>query len=153
SPYPKLSETTKVMAQYGAGPRATPTVDGEVLFQLGSKGDLVCLETATGKIRWQKNMVSDFGGHVMMAWGYCESPLVDGDNLICCPGGDKGTVAALDKKTGAIRWRSKDLVDDASYGSAVPATVGGARQYVLMTVNGCAGVAAADGRLLWKNEI
>ena len=40
------------------GPRATPTVDGALLYTIGTEGDLVCLETATGKERWRKSLVT-----------------------------------------------------------------------------------------------
>src|SRR5262249_17019772 len=68
------------------GPRATPTVEGERLWTLGSDGDLVCLETGTGKLVWRWNLERDFEG-ARHTWAYCESPLVDGDRLICTPGG------------------------------------------------------------------
>jgi len=53
--------------EYGGG-RGTPTVDGDLLFALGTDGDLVCLEIATGKERWRKNLARDFGGAVMTGW-------------------------------------------------------------------------------------
>src|SRR5436309_1255088 len=86
----------------------------------------------------------------MIGWGYCESPLVDGDQVICTPGGEHGTMAALDKQTGNILWRSKELTEPATYSSAIAADVGGVRQYIQMTDRGVVGVAAKDGRLLWR---
>jgi outer membrane protein assembly factor BamB len=154
TPIAALRKDKNFTDQYGGGPRCTPTVAGEALYVLGAQGDVACLETATGKLRWEKNLVKDFDGKLMTpgVWGYSESPLVDGDKLICCPGGEKGTVAALDKKTGDLLWRSKDLTDDAAYSSAVVAEVAGGRQYVVHTGKGVAGVAAADGKLLWRQE-
>src|SRR5262245_32654377 len=64
--------------------RSTPTVEGDVLYALGSDGDLVCLQTATGKTLWQKNLRTDFGGKPGK-WAYSESPLIDGDILIATP--------------------------------------------------------------------
>lgn len=153
TPIAKESDKTKVLPNWGGGPRGSPTVDGDVLYVIGVNGDLACVETATGKPRWQKNLVKDFGGKVMAMWGWCESPLVDGGTLVCCPGGENGTVAALDKKTGDVLWRSKELLDDASYSSIVPATVGGIKQYVLKTKDHLAGVSANDGKLLWKEAL
>jgi outer membrane protein assembly factor BamB len=153
TPFPKLSDDTKLLTQWGGGPRGTPTIDGDVLYVLGVKGDLVCAELETGKIRWQKNMVKDYGGRVMQQWGWCESPLVDGEKLICCPGYENGTVAALDKKTGEVLWRSRDFTDDASYASPVVATIAGVKQYVVKSDKHLAGVSAADGKLLWKEPI
>ncbi len=137
------------------GPRSTPTVDGELLFALGGQGNLVCLETKTGKKRWSLNMRKDLGGEMMSGWGYSESPLVDGDKLVCSPGGAGGTLAALDKKTGKVLWRSKELKDRATYSSIIVAEVGGVRQYIQTTHGGqsegaVVGVAARDGRLLWR---
>jgi outer membrane protein assembly factor BamB len=136
----------------GDGPRATPTVDGDRLYALAGNGDLVCLETATGKQRWHVNLGKDLGGQMASGWGYTESPLVDDDKLICTPGGKKGTLAALNKDTGTVIWRSKDLTDAAVYSSPIVADVDGVRQYILMTGGGVAGVAAQDGRLLWHSD-
>jgi outer membrane protein assembly factor BamB len=137
---------------WGDGPRGTPTVDGDLLYALGGQGNLVCVETATGKPRWRVSLPDDLGG-TLPNWGYTESPLVDGDRLVCTPGGARGTLAALDKKTGKVLWRSKGLTDGAAYSSAVVAEVGGVRHYVQMTPQGVVGVAADDGRLLWRSEI
>jgi hypothetical protein len=84
------------------GPRCTPTVDGERIYTLGSAGDLVCVDLA-GKIIWQKNLAKDLGGR-RGAWAFSESPLIDGNVLVCTPGGEKSSLAALNKKTGAVIW-------------------------------------------------
>lgn len=131
------------------GPRCTPTVDADKLYALADNGDLVCLATADGKEIWHVNLQKDLGGQMMSEWGYAESPTVDGDKLICCPGGAQGTLAALDKNTGAIAWRSKQLTDPSSYASLVPADIGGARQYVVLTNASVAGIGT-DGAVLWK---
>src|ERR1700685_3540655 len=55
--------------------RSTPTVDGDVLYALGSDGDLVCMETASGNIRWHKNLRKDLAG-TPGRWRYAEPPLV-----------------------------------------------------------------------------
>ena len=134
---------------YGEGSRSTPTLDAELLYVLGVSGDLVCLELAGGKERWRKNLVSDFGGSIP-GWGYTESPLVDDNKVICTPGGPKGTLVALDKKSGNVAWQSKDYTDAAAYSSVMPDDVAGKHQYVQMTGSSVAGVAAQDGKLLWR---
>jgi outer membrane protein assembly factor BamB len=132
--------------------RSTPTVDGEFLYALGSDGDLACLETATGKIRWQKNLRTDFGGKPG-TWAYSESPLVDGDSLVCTPGGAQATMVALNKLTGETRWKlAVPGGEDASYSSAVVVEVDGIRQYVQMLHKGLVGVEARTGRLLWRHD-
>lgn len=138
---------------YGDGPRCTPTVDGDVLYALGGGGDLVCLTVADGKKRWGINLKRDLSGQMMSGWGYAESPLVDGDRLICSPGGKRGTLAALDKKTGQVIWRSEGLTDLAAYSSIIVAEVGNVRTYVQMTREGVVGVAARDGKFLWRSSI
>jgi len=88
------------------GPRAQPTVSGDNLIALGQYGDLLCLNPADGAVRWHKIMLSDFKGKVMSQWGFAESPLIDGDRVICTPGGSEGTMAALDLKSGNPLWRT-----------------------------------------------
>lgn len=135
---------------HGDGPRGTPTIDGEVLYAISGKGDLVCAEVATGKARWHVSLTSDLGGRIMSGWGYSESPLVEGDMLICMPGGDRGTLAALDKKTGKVIWRTTELKDRASHASGIIEDIHGVRQIVQMTSNAVVGVALKDGKLLWR---
>lgn len=135
---------------YSEGSRCTPTVDGDQLYAIGTAGDLVCLDLGSGKLRWRKHFVNDFGGSVPN-WGYSESPLVDGEKLIVTPGGTDATVAALNKLTGDVIWKSRSPEGDtAHYASAIAADVHGQRQYIQFVSGGAIGVAAADGRFLWK---
>lgn len=131
------------------GPRAAPTVDGELLFAIDQSGELVCLKATDGTEIWRKNLVKDFGGQ-QPNWGYTESPLVDGDKVIATPGGSKGAVVALNKKTGALVWQSAEFTDPAHYSSLVLAEIGGVKQYVGLTPQSVMGIAAADGKLLWR---
>src|SRR5262249_16047659 len=137
---------------YGDGPRSTPTVDGAKLFALGGQGSLVCVDVKSGKKLWSLSMQKDLGGQMMSGWGYSESPLEDGNKLICTPGGSKGTLAALDKGTGKVLWRS-EVTHSAAYSSVVVAEIGGIRQYVQITGDGVFAVAATDGKLLWENPL
>ena len=134
-----------------AGPRGTPAVDGNLVYALGQHGDLVCVEAAAGKEVWRKHLAKDFGGQ-HGGWLYSESPLVDGDRLICTPGGRQGTLLALNKKTGEVLWQCKDWTDSAEYSSPIVETLGGVRQYIQFTGNSVAGVAAESGKLLWRAE-
>jgi outer membrane protein assembly factor BamB len=134
------------------GARSTPTVDGNVLYALGSDGDLACVELAGGKIRWQKNLRGDFGGEPGN-WAYAESPLVDGDTLVCTPGGKEATMVALNKTTGDVIWKSAfEDGDQAGYASAIVVDVGGVKQYVQFLQKGLAGVDAKSGKFLWRYE-
>ena len=131
------------------GPRCTPTVDGNLVYVLGQHGDLVCVEAATGKEVWRKNLQKDFGGEVG-GWDYSESPLVDGEQVICTPGGKQGTLLALNKKTGARTWQSYQFRDAAEYSSPIVAEIDGKRQYIQLTGDSVAGVDADNGKLLWR---
>ena len=134
----------------GNGPRGSVTVDGEKLYLIRSDGVIHCLSATDGKMIWQKDFVKDFGGKMMSDWGYSESPLVDGNLVICTPGGSGGMMVALDKNSGALVWRSKEWTDDAGYSSPIVVEADGVRQYVQQSGKGYAGVSALDGKLLWR---
>lgn len=130
--------------------RSTPTIDGDLLYTLGSDGDLACVETKTGKIRWAKNLRQEFGGQPG-EWAYAESPLVDGDVVLITPGGATATLAALNKKTGAVIWKSAvPGGDPAGYASAIIVQAAGRKQYVQLLAKGLVGVDAKTGQFLWR---
>ncbi len=135
--------------KWGDGPRGTPTVDGELVYVLAAKWDLVCAKTSDGSIVWKRDLVKDFSGKVPN-WGYCESVLVDGDLVVCTPGGKKGLMVALDKGTGKTAWTSEAFPDGAQYSSILPVEHEGIRQYVNLTQKALSGVRASDGKLLWR---
>ena len=132
------------------GSRSTPTVDGDMLYALGSDGDLVCMEAETGRARWRKNLRRDFGGEYGK-WAYAESPLVDGDVLVCTPGGEEATLVALNKHTGDVIWKAQvPGGDKAGYASAIVVNAGGVKQYVQFLEEGLVGVDAKTGKFLWR---
>ena len=144
------------------GPRATPTVDGDRLYILSQTGDLVCFTSDEGKEVWRVNYVKDFGG-INPVWGFSESPLVDGDKLICTPGGADAVLMALDKRTAKPIWKCKVPegrtgnrgflgTSGAAYASAIAVDFEGMRQYVQLTATTLVGVAASDGKLLWRYD-
>jgi outer membrane protein assembly factor BamB len=134
------------------GARSTPTIDGELLYTLGSDGDLACLEAASGKIRWHKNLRADFGGQPG-TWAYSESPLIDGDTLICTPGGKEATLIALDKHTGNLIWKSAlPGGAQAAYASAIVVDSDGLKEYVQFVQKGLVGLDAKTGKPLWQYD-
>jgi outer membrane protein assembly factor BamB len=137
--------------QGGKGSRSTPTVDGDMVYVEGPVGEVYCLSAADGKEVWHTNLKSNYGGIVPM-WGYSDSPVVEGDVVICVPGGKGGTVLGLDKKTGKEVWRTKGLSDPAHYVSPVIAEIGGVRQAIVMTAAHLAGISPKDGTVLWMTE-
>ena len=131
------------------GARSTPTVDGDMIYALSSDGDLACLDRSTGSKKWEKSLRTDFGGHPGQ-WAYSESPLIDGDVLVCTPGGEEATIVALNKKTGEVIWKCPvPEGDQAAYASIVIADLGGVKQYVQFLQKQLVGVDAKTGKLLW----
>lgn len=136
----------------GNGPRGTPSiVDGRV-YSLGANGDLSCLDAASGQPHWRKNILREFGGS-NITWGISESVLVDGDKVICTPGGRQATMVALNRMTGNVIWTAAvPTSPKASYASPIAVDVGGVRQYVNYTHGGVVGVRASDGRVMWGHR-
>ena len=137
------------------GPRSTPTIDGNRVYAIGTDGDLVCLDAGTGNVHWRRSFVDDFQGKFMSVWKFSESPLIDGDRVICTPGGPEAMMVALNKLDGEVIWKCKipDLgekgADGSGYSSAVAADICGIRQYVQLVGRGVIGVEATTGQFLW----
>ena len=161
------------------GPACTPTVDGQRLYVEGLAGNVVCLQVKDGEIVWQRSLTEDFGGRVPN-WSYRESPLVDGDKVICTPGGEDATLVALDKLTGKTIWKAQvpsgsdagsagpggrpggfgggrggfggSRGAGAAYASPIAIDFDGQRQYVQLISNALVGFAASDGKFLWRYD-
>jgi outer membrane protein assembly factor BamB len=134
-----------------AGPRASVTVDGDLVYAVDQWGEFVCLEAATGTERWRKSYEKDFNAP-RPEWGFTESPLIDGERVVITPGSPQGTLAALDKKSGKVLWQSTDFTEPAQYGSVLPARIGGAPQYIQLTMESLVGISPTDGKVLWKTK-
>jgi outer membrane protein assembly factor BamB len=118
----------KLDTEFGNGPRATPTVDGDTVYVLGARGHLAALATQDGSERWTLSLTETFGSQ-MPGWGFATSALVDGDQLIVEGGGPEGkSYAALDKKTGEVKWTRGE--GGPGYNSVLPVTVGGEQRYI-----------------------
>jgi outer membrane protein assembly factor BamB len=137
------------------GARATPVVDGDRVYAIGTGGDLVCLDAATGRVVWSKSLERDYGGQMMSRWMWSESPLVDGERLVFTPGARDAALVAVDNATGRDVWRARipDLgpagKDGAGYSSIVVSNGAGVKQYVQLLGRGLVGVRASDGQFLW----
>src|SRR5258706_3652589 len=130
--------------------RSTPTVEGEFLYALGSDGDLACVAMGTAKIRWTQNLRTDFGGKPG-EWAYSESPLIDGDTLVCTPGGSEATIVALNKKSGDVLWKcALPEGDRAAFASPILVEAAGVKQYGQLLEKGLVGVEAKSGKFLWR---
>ena len=134
------------------GARSTPTVDGDALYVLGSDGDLARLEREGGRVVWHKNIRMDFGGEPGV-WAYAESPLIDGDVLVCTPGGKEATLVAVQKHTGDVVWKCPvPGGDQAAYSSVIMGEVAGTKQYIQFLQKGVVGVDARTGKFLWRYD-
>ncbi len=139
------------------GPKGTPIINDGRIYAIGSDGTLVCVSQSDGASIWKKNFKRDFGGE-HGHWEYAESPLIDGDKLICTPGGNNASIVALRKDNGAPIWNAPvgqttggDFAR-AAYSSTIVATVAGTRQYVAFLHGGVVGVDAARGTPLWHYD-
>ncbi len=146
---------TRIGPAHQDGPRCTPALDSGFVYAIGTEGDVVCLRLGDGTLVWSKNLLDDLGGAANPRWKISESPLVDGDRLLCTPGGHSAAIAALDKATGAVIWKTSmpDIGpngrDEAGYSSIMISHGAGVKQYVQLTNEGLIGVAADSGKFLW----
>ena len=135
---------------WGDGPRSTPTVDGGKVFALSGQGSLLCARIRDGAEVW-KTQMQEFGGSIPN-WGYSESVLVDGDQLVCTPGGVQGAMLALNKSTGEKIWQSTEFTDSAQYASPIVAVHNDVRQYIQITQHSVVSIRADNGHVLWRAE-
>ena len=127
--------------------RATPAIDGGNLYFVSRLGKVICFDTKSGSIKWQHDLVTDYGGQ-RPTWDYACSPVVDGNKLIVEPGAEDGTIVALDKKTGATL--SKGGSGTPGYATPVIATIQGKRQYVVFQGKKLSGISTESGKELWS---
>jgi outer membrane protein assembly factor BamB len=132
------------------GPRSTPTINDGLVYALGSDGDLVCLKVDDGKVVWRHHLEKDFKGN-RSEWAYAESPLIDGERLICTPGGPIAAVMCLNKKTGKVIWKTPmEVPNQASFSSPVIGYAGKRKTYVVWMGPALVGFDAATGKQLWR---
>jgi hypothetical protein len=132
----------------GDGPRATPTIEGSMMYAYGASGDLSALEIgATPKVVWTINVLKQFGGS-NITWGLSESPLVLSDRILVNAGAPNASIVAIKKSDGTTLWKSQG--DEAGYSSAVLHEAGGVREAIFFTGERALGVDVNTGKLLWS---
>jgi outer membrane protein assembly factor BamB len=132
----------------GDGPRATPTWHDGRIYALGALGEFRCIDAASGRTLWRKNILED-NGAPNLQWGMAASPLIVDDKVIVLPGGPSGkSVAAYNRLTGEPVWKALD--DKQAYAAPLLATLAGMRQIVVVSALRAVGLDPADGRLLWE---
>ncbi len=133
------------------GTRGTPTIEGGFLYHENPLGNIVCLKAKTGEKAWERNVVKDYKSE-LPTWALAESLLIEGDHVICSPGGPVCCMAALDKTTGKTVWKTKSIGEKAGYASPVAVSANGLRIIVTLTAKSMIGVNAATGKLLWSER-
>ena len=138
------------------GSRCTPTISGDRVYAITSNGQIACLKIGDGSIVWKKVFQDEWDGKMMSGWGFSESPLVDGDWVLCTPGSESAMIVCLDKNTGDLVWKSA-VPDEgqsgnqgAGYSVMTISEAGGIKQYVQLIGRGLIGVRASDGKHLWS---
>jgi outer membrane protein assembly factor BamB len=132
---------------YGSGPRASPLVHDGLVYQLSAFGMLVCVDADKGQKLWERNLIVDFNGFIPK-FGVAAAPVIDGELLICEPGGKDAALVALDRHTGKEVWRSGE--SKSSYAPPQLVTLCGVRQILAYPFNGVVGLNIADGKELWR---
>jgi outer membrane protein assembly factor BamB len=144
----------RIQVGYGEGPRSSPTVEGDRIYGVGVAGTIACIKQTgdTAELVWKRNFQQDFGGRVP-TWGFSESVLIDGEQVVCTPGGPKAGMVALNKTTGEVIWRSTiPGAGGAQYCSINKVVVGGVPVYLTWMQNAFVGVEAKTGKLLFTNN-
>lgn len=141
----KIAEAYK--NQFGDGPRATPTIEGNSVYVYSPSGLLACLDAEKGAIAWSVNLLNEFGGK-KVDYGLSASPFIDGNLVYAIPGGKGAGVAAFDKKSGKLAWKTGD--DKAAYATPMAVTVAGQKQIIFFTASGLLAVTPDTGKELWR---
>jgi outer membrane protein assembly factor BamB len=133
---------------YRSGPRAAPTVHQGKVYALGATGHLCCLDAATGKVIWKKDLAREYAAKPPR-WGMSAAPLVEGDLLIVCAGGEPDAcIIAFDKNTGQERWKALD--DRPTYSAPIALTFAGRRQVIVWTGDAVTSLDPRNGKSYWR---
>ncbi len=135
---------------WGNGPRATPTVRDGMVYAMSGPGVLVCAKAENGEVVWQRTM-EEFGG-VEPKWGYSESVLVDGDRVVCTPGGNVGMAIALNRNSGELIWQTDPLSGQPHYSSFIKVEHDGKPQYIQLARKFAFGLDPETGDVLWESD-
>jgi outer membrane protein assembly factor BamB len=153
-----LEGTMKGKIRYGEetqdkqapGSRSTPTIEEDRMYLISGLGVVSCIKLPEGSILWQVDTLARFNGKNIQ-WSIAESPLIEGNTVLCSPGGPDASVAALDKMTGETVWTSKGLSEPSAYCSPDVIVHNGRRIVVTMTAKLVVGLDAKTGEVLWTH--
>ncbi len=131
------------------GSRTTPTYSDGMLYHMNPHGRLAAYEAKTGRPVWAVDLKAEFDARFGW-WALSENLVVDGDKVLCMPGGPKGRVVALDKRTGETVWTNTEIEHSAAYCSPMVTTYDGVRQLLTLTQRSVVGVDVETGKLVWS---
>lgn len=131
------------------GTRTTPTINDGRVYLFSGTGVLSCFDAKTGKKIWDMNTLKKFHGK-NKRWGMSESILVDGEKIYCTPCGKKGTMVALNKKTGKTIWASKGLDESSAYSSPILIERGPNNLLITMIQRSIICINADTGEHIWR---
>lgn len=134
------------------GTRSTPVIVGDVIYIESGVGKVYCLNAENGDEIWSADFIEDFGADSVVQFGFAESVLIDGDQLICVPGGKENNVVALNRFTGEKIWSSKGNGENATYNSPILIHHNGQRLVIAMTASSVMGIDADSGEMYWRVE-
>lgn len=144
----KHSYPVKYAISYPAGPRCTPTVDGDRVYFLGAEGNFLCMKIGTGKVVWEKKLKEEYKTDSAL-WGYAAHPLIDGDKIITLVGGEGSHVVAFDKKTGKEIWKSQTQKEQGYVPPSI-ITAGGKRQLIVPGPSAVRSLDPETGKRYWS---
>ena len=132
------------------GQRSSPVYSDGMVYQINVIGILTAFDAKTGKEAWSFNFKGPETKGAAGSWGFAESVTIDGNNLICMPGGKNVLCVALDKKTGKKVWASESTGDNASYCSGILVEHKGKKVLLTMSAKYAVGIDPKTGKLLFK---
>jgi len=132
------------------GTRSTPVIVDSLIYIESGMGAVYCLNAENGNQVWAVDFIKDLGVDSVIMFGYAESVLIDGDNLICVPGGKENNVVSLNRFTGEKIWSSKGFEEPATYNSPILVNYNGQRLIIAMSASSIMGIDADAGEMYWR---
>ncbi len=133
-------------ANAGAGPRGTPSLDGDEIYSLGATGLLNALHARDGSLIWSRDIAAETGAE-LPTWGFSASPLVVGDLVLAAAAGD---LIACDRASGAVRWKGPKA--GTGYSSPQLLTFDGVPQILQQSADGAVSFDPNTGQQLWRYD-
>jgi outer membrane protein assembly factor BamB len=145
--------TKEYGAEFGLnfhGTRSAPVIVDDLIYIESGMGAVYCLNTENGKEQWSVDFIKDLGVDSVLQFGYSESVLIDGDNLICVPGAKDNNVVCLNRFSGEMVWSSKGVGEIATYNSPILVDYQGLKLVIAMSAGSIMGIDASTGEVYWQ---